>query len=195
MVGIFHAFGQNVEPVKLSRQPAGDRAHAGIAFAGHCRRARSRIEKLHRSDAPRPQVMPYLAQCLWMAFHLPQRRLVAQPQQTVAHPNKMFANNGQPGFRQQKMHVGHAPVQAIFDRNHGYTGAPDLHCFDGVFKSGARQWQPIRESFAHRLMAIGARCTLKRHRTLRVCAGRFHHAIDKGLGQGRIAAAHRRSLR
>ena len=136
----------------------------------------------------------YLAQCLRMALHLPQRRLVAQPQQAMAHPHEMLANDGQAGFRQQEVDIGHPAMQAVFNRNHRHAGAAGLHGFYGIFKAGAGQGQPIRERFPHRLVAVSTGRPLKRHGLFRRRGRCRRHAINQYLGQVRIAARHVRSL-
>ena len=84
---------------------------------------------------------------------------------------------------------------ALVDAGFRVVQAEDgLHGLDGIFESGTGQRQAVGKRLAHRLMAIGARRALERHRSRRGASGGFNHVIDKGLRQRRVAAAHGRPL-
>src|ERR1700722_16504315 len=66
-----------------------------------------------------------------------------------------LANNMQPGRRQERMNVGHAPGDRVFDRNHGEVGRAVLQGRERVLESGAGQWGQIRKVLRAGDMRIG----------------------------------------
>ena len=94
----------------------------------------------------------------------------------------MLSGDDQPRFGQQEMHVGDAPVQRIFDRNHRAIGAKIAHRIDRIGKIKARQRQPIRERLARGDMRIRAGGTLKSDGAGGIDGGGSGHLGDERAG-------------
>ena len=99
----------------------------------------------------------------------------------------MFAGDGQPGFGQQEMHVGHAAVQRVLDRNDRAIRVSRAHRVDRVGEVETWQRQAIGKCLPRGDMAVGTGSTLERDRPVRFGGGGFGHPRhDRARGGGKI---------
>lgn len=132
---------QNLQTVNFCRQFGGNRRLALILpgqniFAGLCR-----VNPGHRLNSVRFQKRGTLRQSLRMRRRGPNifQAGARQPQQLVLYAQKMLADNMQPGFRQQKMNIGHPAGIGVFNRYHRQIGLAGRNLAHSFFKSIAGQ--------------------------------------------------------
>ena len=73
------------------------------------------------------------------------------------------------------MNVGNAPVQRIFNRDHGTADTPFDDAVQRILERKTGYRQPIGIKFAYRLMRIGAGRALKRDSAFGPGGGRLVH--------------------
>ena len=92
-------------------------------------------------------------------LHLLQPR-ARQTHQLMAHAQKMFTHDEQPGIGQQMMDIGHPACHGILDGDHPQIGITRFHQTQGVFKSCTANRIAAGIDFKRRNMRIGARLAL-----------------------------------
>jgi hypothetical protein len=116
-----------------------------------------------RLEPERADHLPALVERVHVAAHGLDglERGALRRQQLMVHPLEMFADDVEPGLRQQMMDIGDAAGDRVLHRQHREPRAALAHGGDGVLEARAGQCREARKHLAAGEVRVGAGLALE----------------------------------
>ena len=160
---VLDVLGEDIEIVDLRGEARGDRRATLVATLGDDAGGARGVARNDRPDAELADDAAALPECMNMTFDGLDivERCAARRHQLMADRQKVFADDEQPGLRQQVMNVGDTAGHRILDRDHAEIGVARRDRGQRILEGGAGQRLGIGIGVGDRDMGIRAGLALE----------------------------------